>query len=76
MDGIEKEIDPLGRVVIPARFRKKLGLESGAKVLILIDGDTICISAQSRICALCGSAVDKTQRIRLCAKCILKIKSE
>ena len=31
MDGIEKEIDALGRVVIPIEFRNKLGIDKNEK---------------------------------------------
>ena len=44
MDGIEKEIDDLGRIVIPVKFRKKLGVEKNSKVILSLNGDTVCIS--------------------------------
>ena len=34
MSGIEREIDDVGRVVIPMEFRKALGVEFNSKVLI------------------------------------------
>ena len=75
MNGIEKEVDDLGRVVIPIKFRKKLGIVSKAKVTVCIDDDTILISATNRICALCGSDINRVRELRICDKCIDKIKS-
>ena len=76
MNGIEKEIDSLGRVVIPATFRKKLGIKSNARVLISLEDNIITISPSIKHCALCGKAINKEQTLRICNDCILKIKSE
>ena len=45
MKGIEREIDRLGRVVIPIEFRKKLGIEFNSKVLISLSNGEIIITA-------------------------------
>lgn len=76
MNGIEKEIDNLGRVVIPASFRKKLGIESNARVFISLEDDVITISPSIKHCALCGKKLNPKHRLRLCDACVLKIKSE
>lgn len=67
---IEKEIDSLGRIVIPVRFRKKLGLKTNSKVSISLEGDVIFISSSEKICALCGKALSDKRDIRLCDYCI------
>lgn len=76
MSGIEKEIDNLGRVVIPIKFRKKLGLEPGNTVVLSIDEAVITISPQNRVCALCSETIGASLKFRLCSKYVLKIKSE
>ena len=76
MNGIEKEIDSLGRVVIPIKYRKRLGLMKGARVFVSLDESVISISPQNQICALCGKTIDKKMKYRLCVSCITKIKSE
>ena len=75
MCGIEKEIDGLGRVVIPMKFRKKLGAVSNSKVLISMAGDNVLISPITRHCALCGKEITQVSKIRLCASCISEVKT-
>lgn len=41
--GIVRNMDSLGRVVLPAPIRRNLGMEVGDPVEFLIDGDTIVI---------------------------------
>ena len=76
INGIEKEVDLLGRVVIPIKFRKKLGLEAGAKVFVSMEENLIKISPKDRRCALCGDIIEEKQKFRLCNGCVSKIKSE
>lgn len=76
MKGIEREIDRVGRVVIPMEFRKELGIEFNSKVVIsMMDGE-IVIRARNGKCALCGEAIGKNAKMQLCQKCIAKVKSE
>lgn len=76
MTGIEKEIDSLGRVLIPAKLRKKLGVKSKAKVFVSLEDDVITIALTSKYCALCGKQIGNEHKLRLCSDCILKIQSE
>lgn len=75
MKGIEKEIDGLGRVVIPINFRKRLGLKSKDKVIVSIKESVITISAAENRCALCGSKLNHNKKIELCEACIAEVKS-
>ncbi len=76
MNGIEKDIDNLGRVVIPVKFRKKLGLHPNSKVLVsLVDG-MLLIYPANKLCALCGNKIEKEQKFQLCDTCISKIRSD
>ncbi len=74
MSGIEKQIDDLGRVVLPINFRKKVGMENKARVLITLKGRDILITSLSTHCALCGSNDNLNTDIKLCGACIEKIK--
>ncbi len=76
MEGIEREIDDVGRVVIPMEFRKKLGIEFNSRVSISLSGEQVIIKAKSTLCALCGETVDNNKRIKLCNKCINRVKNE
>lgn len=76
MNRIEKDIDALGRVVIPIEFRRRLGVESNAKVFVSLENDVIIISTVNTYCALCGIRIEKERKFRLCDRCTLKIKAE
>ena len=71
---IEREIDNVGRVVIPMEFRKKLGIEFNSKVLISLSNGSIIIKAQKETCALCGSKLEEIKEVRLCSQCIVRVK--
>ena len=75
MDGIEKNIDKLGRVVIPIEYRKALGIEIDSCVTISRHGQEIIISAAQTSCALCGEKTELSPKYRLCKKCVLDIKN-
>lgn len=75
MKGIEREIDDVGRVVIPMEFRKELGVEFNSKVIISLSDDTVIIKAKSTLCALCGRKIENEKNIRLCKRCIAEVKS-
>ena len=76
MSGIEREIDDVGRVVIPMEFRKALGVEFNSKVLIsLLPDKSIVIRAKKSLCALCGNSIEGFDKIRLCQKCIDTVKN-
>lgn len=72
MNGIEKEIDNLGRVVIPIEFQKKLGVDAFSKVSISLTDDTPI----DKRCALCGKTIKSNGKFKLCNNCILQIRSE
>ena len=76
MSTIEKEVDSLGRIVIPKIFRKKLGIESNSKVLIGLENDRIFISSPISRCALCGKKISEHHNIKLCDSCIAIVRSK
>ena len=75
MNGTEKEIDKLGRIVIPMKIRNKLGLKEKSKVIIELDGEYIIVSSKEKICAICGSDSEVNSKIRLCRACIRSVKN-
>ena len=75
MNEIEKEIDNLGRVVIPIGFRNKLGIKSKDKVLVSLKEQAIVITAAEGRCLLCGIKLSEEKSIALCTACIEKVKS-
>ena len=73
MDGIEKHIDDLGRVVIPKKFRNKLGLEKDSKVFVSLNNNVIRIRPADTLCVLCDNSRNVNAEIRLCGDCIKKV---
>lgn len=37
------EVGPKGRVVIPAAIRKRLGIEQGTRLAVLVDGEAVVL---------------------------------
>ncbi len=75
MNGIEKEIDSLGRILIPIKIRHKLGLSENSKVLISMTSDGVFIKPSNASCAICGALIEKDKKLRLCNACIEKAKT-
>ena len=71
---VEKNIDNLGRVVIPKKFRDILGIEANEKLLVSLDKERIIILPADARCALCKSKVEREAKLRLCRSCIEKVK--
>ncbi len=72
---IERELDSLGRVVIPIQYRKKLSLSATSKVSFELRGNKIIITPVERLCSLCSEKLDNDSDINLCEACILRVKS-
>lgn len=72
---VNRKIDILGRVVIPAEFRNALGLHDGDTVNISCKDGAITITAEQKTCKLCGSQEDVSSD-GLCKACIDMIVSK
>lgn len=68
---MQRKLDVLGRVVIPAEIRKALGLKTGSVLSIAVDGDRIVLSSGSEACVFCGGVEELVEhRARLvCGRC-------
>lgn len=74
--GIVRNIDELGRIVIPKEIRKVHGISNGDPVEIMSDGERIMITKYYMSCNLCsseGELVDFCGK-KICTNCISKIK--
>ena len=49
MSGIERQIDKLGRVVLPISFRRRLALTENSKVRISLDDNAIIITPSKNV---------------------------
>ncbi|NMA92976.1 MAG: AbrB/MazE/SpoVT family DNA-binding domain-containing protein [Firmicutes bacterium] len=76
--GIVRQMDPLGRVVIPSEIRKTHGLKPKDSLEIFIDLDKIILRKHQISCIFCGSA-DNTMSYRgkqFCRKCFQQMTRE
>ncbi len=71
---IEKKIDDLGRIVLPATFRHRLGLDHGDAVNITVSSTCIMISPSKIKCAVCKKTIAANGKSNLCPDCILAVK--
>lgn len=74
MDIVYRKIDKLGRIVLPIDFRKALGLEVDAEVILGINGNTITVKGADCSCKLCGAMVEVSKRLLVCSECIRRIR--
>lgn len=70
----ERNIDELGRIVLPAEIRSKLGITAKSTVSIYEDNGSIVLKKTEPSCKLCGSSTQVNEELNLCADCIGKVK--
>ena len=70
--GIVRNLDQLGRFVIPKETRKALNLNGGDPIEMFTDGDKIVLKKYVRGCQCCGDMKDvkEYKGIRICKKCL------
>ena len=73
MNIVSRKIDKLGRIVLPMDFRKVLGLEGEAEVVLGINENTITVKGVDTACRLCGSS-EEVSELKVCSSCMRKIK--
>ena len=58
--GITRQVDTLGRVVIPKEIRRNMGLEVNASMEIFVDDEKIVLKKDRPGCVFCDEADDLT----------------
>ncbi|WP_340034010.1 AbrB/MazE/SpoVT family DNA-binding domain-containing protein [Paenibacillus sp. FSL H3-0302] len=73
--GIVRQMDQLGRVVIPMELRRTMNIAEGDGMEIFVEGDKIIIKKYNPGCTLCGSMEElKTLSGKLiCTNCVTQI---
>lgn len=78
--GYVRQVDSLGRLVLPIDLRKALGVQSGDSVEIFLDGDNKRVILQKYnppipTCIFCGSQKDvlNFKKQSVCKACIEEI---
>ena len=76
--GIERQIDQLGRVVIPKEFCKSLGINSKDYLSISSNGTAVIIQKCEASCVFCNSTeniVDYKGK-KVCIPCLTELKAK
>lgn len=70
-----RKIDVLGRIVLPAEYRKKTGMDDLAEVQITEKDGKIIIEKLAPNCKICGTEQNLNKEMEICEDCIAKIKA-
>ena len=75
--GIVRNIDELGRLVIPKEMRKKLVIANTDPVEFFVEEDKIIVKKYLPVCHFCGAIEDvrEFKGKNICAACIEQIKA-
>lgn len=74
--GIVRQLDSLGRVVIPMELRRTMDIEEKDGLEIFVDGERIILQKYAPGCAFCGESVGEMKPLfgkRVCPVCVSKI---
>lgn len=77
--GFVREVDSVGRIVIPMQIRKELGIvEKGSRVEMFSDGKQVILRKAIADCIFCKSEEELTEFEGkfICKACLDKLKSE
>lgn len=76
--GIVRNIDDLGRIVIPKEIRRDFGWGENAPIEIHIDGEEVILKEYKVKCTFCGAKetlIDFMGK-KICLSCLLKLKGD
>jgi AbrB family looped-hinge helix DNA binding protein len=77
--GTTRQIDQLGRVVVPAALRRMLGINVGDTLEFTARGEELVLRRVAPSCAICGSdaedLVDMHEK-HVCQQCLREIRTE
>jgi len=68
-----RELDGLGRIVIPVSLRRSLNIDEHAALEILVDDDSIILRRHDPSCLFCGGTkkVARYKGKNVCKECLL-----
>jgi transcriptional pleiotropic regulator of transition state genes len=69
--GVVRNMDPLGRVVIPMETRMKLNIADRDMLEFFVDGDSIVLKPYRKKCVFCGEEenLNEYKEKLVCNKC-------
>ncbi len=74
--GIVRQLDSLGRIVLPIELRRSLNIDSKDLLEIMADGNSVVLRKYEPNCSFCGSS-GKLSSYRdklICRRCLKEIK--
>ena len=77
--GTTRQIDQLGRVVVPAALRRMLGINVGDTLEFTARGEELVLRRVAPSCAICGSDADDLVDMHekhVCQQCLREIRTE
>lgn len=76
--GTTRRIDQLGRVVVPAEFRRTMGIREGDLLEVTSEDGRLILRKVAPECALCGRADDliDLHAKHVCRDCVQEIRHE
>ena len=74
--GIIREMDELGRIVIPIELRRSLDMTKGTNIEIFVEDDVISLRKVKDSCVFCGSDKDLVNYMDrlVCSDCSERLK--
>lgn len=74
--GIVRNIDEMGRLVLPKEMRRKMDINSGDEIEFFAEDDRIILRKYQPSCLFCGkeAALVEYKGKRLCPLCVAEIK--
>ena len=75
MEGIERKLDHLGRIVIPKQIREKMRLQEGDKIKIDTKGNKVLLYKEIKCCDFCNNTKDlvEFENKKICKNCLKKM---
>ncbi len=74
--GIVRNIDELGRVVIPKELRRTLGWSNSDPIEVFVEGERVILQRYTLGCFFCGTTKEQVQDLlgkKACPTCIKKL---
>ena len=74
--GTKREIDKLGRIVLPIELRRTLEIESGDAVEIYVEDNRVILEKYRPSCVFCGGneGISEYKGKNVCEACIEELK--
>jgi AbrB family transcriptional regulator, transcriptional pleiotropic regulator of transition state genes len=74
--GIVRNLDELGRFVVPKELRRMMGVKEGDPMEVFVDGDKVILKSYKPGCFICGEYEENLQQIenkKICKKCSSRV---